>query len=188
MWAFEPPGLACLAQSIRALVAFPRDASPSLLPSCWLASRSRQRLHGSPRRPPTVPGLHRPLIGAQCSSTPTVIHPYSGLEVLPVISRRSCSQLRDIPTILSFLFIVGTCISQFTIHPYLVLSVIYLLLSQDYQNGYSPKGTWRGAFLLLTTALCRTCLKLFFERRSSCLTVMEMETSLLQSWSLWLKR
>ena len=117
MWALEPPGLACLAQSIRALVAFPRDASPTLLPSCWLASRSRQRLHGSPRRPPTVPGLHRPLIGAQCSSTPTVIHPYSGLEVLPVISRRSCSQLRHIPTILSFLFIVGTCISQFTIHP-----------------------------------------------------------------------
>ena len=117
MWALEPRGPTCLAQSLRALVAFPRDASPSLLPSCWLASRSRQRLHGSPRRPPTVPGLHRPLVGAQCSSTPTVIHPYSGLEVLPVISRRSCSQLRHIPTILSFLFVVWTCISQFTIHP-----------------------------------------------------------------------
>ena len=186
MWALESRGPACLAQSIRALVAFPRDASPSLLPSCWLATIAGFPSQASDcPRPPTV---HRPLIGAQCSSTPTVIHPFSGLEVLPVISRRSYSPFQHIPTILSFLFIVWTCISHITIHPYLVLSVIYLLLSQDYQNGYSPKGTWRGAFLLITTSLCRTRLKLFFERRSSCLTAMVMETSLLQSWSLWLKR
>ena len=128
MWALESRGPACLAQSIRALVAFPRDASPSLLPSCWLATIAGFPSQASDcPRPPTV---HRPLIGAQCSSTPTVIHPYSGLEVLPLISRRSCSQLRHIPTILSFLLIFGTCNSQFTIHPsfvwcYLVSTCCY---------------------------------------------------------------